>query len=133
MPDHDVTPPVDRDRLTLLYVLYNARLVRHLRARLGARWPAAEDIAQDTWVMVAARLAECRVTDAFAFTWICELARTATLAHMRGTRRETTVDFTEFEAALLLPSAPAAEDEAIANTVVLAMLDQEPAPLEVAA
>ncbi|MEW5529432.1 RNA polymerase sigma factor [Streptomyces virginiae] len=125
--------PGDRDRLTLLYVIYNARLVRHLRARLGARWPAAEDIAQDTWVMVAARLAECRVTDDYAFTWICELTRTATLAHMRGTRRETITDFTSFTAGLLLPTVPSAEDEALANTVVLAMLDQEPMPLEVAA
>ncbi|MCX4720018.1 hypothetical protein OG818_30305 [Streptomyces virginiae] len=125
--------PGSRDRLTLLYVIYNARLVRHLRARLGSRWPTAEDIAQDTWVMVAARLAECRVTDDYAFTWITELTRSATLAHMRGTRRETTVDFTAFEAHLMLPPAPAAEDEALANTVVLAMLDQEPTELEAAA
>ncbi|MFJ5547014.1 RNA polymerase sigma factor [Streptomyces sp. NPDC093225] len=132
MLDIDGTP-VDRDRLSLLYVIYNARLVRHLRARLGARWPAAEDIAQDTWVLVARRLTECRVTDNYAFAWITELARTATLAHMRGTRRERVTDFADFEASGLLPSAPAAEDEALANTVILAMLDEEPTPLGAAA
>ncbi|MEU6170183.1 RNA polymerase sigma factor [Streptomyces tanashiensis] len=131
MPDQDGI--ADRDRLTLLYVIYNAQLVRHLRAHLGTRWPAAEDIAQDTWLLVAARLDECCTGDDEAFAWIVELARTATLAHMRGTRRESTVDFTDFEAQLLLPPAPAAEDEAIANTVVLAMLDQEPTEMEAAA
>ncbi|MFE0654075.1 RNA polymerase sigma factor [Streptomyces sp. NPDC059534] len=131
MPDHDGI--ADRDRLTLLFVIYNARLVRHLRAHLGTRWPAAEDIAQDTWLLAAARLDECRTADDEAFDWIVGLARTATLAHMRGTRRETTIDFTAFEAHLLLPPAPAAEDEAIANTTMLAMLDQEPTELEAAA
>ncbi|MFB8407535.1 RNA polymerase sigma factor [Streptomyces sp. NPDC055912] len=132
-PQPSVTGPCDRDRLTLLFVIYNARLVRHLRAHLGTRWPAAEDIAQDTWLLVAARLEACRSDDDEAFAWIVALARTATLAHMRGTSRETTVDFTAFEADLLLPSAPAAEDEALANAVVLDPLGQEPGPLEVAA
>ncbi|MDX3536194.1 sigma factor [Streptomyces sp. MB09-01] len=132
MLDVDGTPG-DRDRLSLLYVIYNARLVRHLRARLGTRWESAEDIAQATWVLVAERVAKCGVTDDEAFGWIAELARAAMLAHMRGTRRETTTDFTSLAAGLLLPTVPSAEEEALANTVVLAMLDQEPTPLEVAA
>ncbi|MGW7469550.1 RNA polymerase sigma factor [Streptomyces xantholiticus] len=124
----------DADRLTLLFVIYNARLVRHLRARLGPQWELAEDLAQETWARVTKDLGACRASDDRAFPWICRIAQRATFDHFRLARstRESATDFTG-PAAGSLPPAPAAEDVAIANGVVLAMLAETASPLEVAA
>lgn len=126
---------VDQDRLFLLYVIYNAKLVRHLRARLGGRWELAEDLAQDTWEIVTRKLHTCRASDDAAFPWILTVARTATAAHFRRarTRYDMPTDLTGDGAGALLPAAPAAEDEALANVTVLAMLSEQAAPLGVVA
>ncbi|MER0450169.1 sigma factor [Streptomyces sp. Edi4] len=86
---------LDRERLTLLFVIYNERLVRTLRGRLGRRWELAEDIAQETWVKVAQKLASCRASDDRAFPWISTIARRATVDYFRLARntRELPTDF----------------------------------------
>lgn len=125
---------VDQDRLTLLFTIYNERLVRTLRARLGSNWHLADDLAQDTWLLVTRKLHTCRATDDRAFPWISTVARTATTAHFRRARnvREAATDFSG-AASRMLPSAPAAEDVAVSRIIALMLAADSPAPLGVAA
>ncbi|MEV6726869.1 sigma factor [Streptomyces xanthochromogenes] len=86
---------VDQERLTLLFVIYNERLVRTLRGRLGSRWELAEDIAQETWAKVVQKLDTCRASDDRAFPWIAVIARRAASDYFRLARntRELPTDF----------------------------------------
>ncbi|MFE2045925.1 RNA polymerase sigma factor [Streptomyces sp. NPDC059477] len=109
---------VDAGRLETLYVIYNARLVRYLRARLGARWELADDLAQDAWVRVAQRLHTCRVSDAEAFGWLCTVARSVTADHLRRARHEVPADFSG-RGEGRLPWSESAEDVVVARLVLV--------------
>ncbi|MET9376269.1 sigma factor [Streptomyces sp. NPDC002992] len=131
----DVTAAVAADRLSGLFAAYNDRLVRRLRARLGRYdWHLAEDLASETWARAVRGIENYRGTDEQAFGWLARISDFATADHYRAARntRETATDFTG-PAAYVLPSAPTAEDEALAHQVILAMLTQAPTPLGVAA
>jgi RNA polymerase sigma-70 factor (ECF subfamily) len=125
---------VDRDRLELFFVIYNARLVRYLRGRLGVRWALADDLAQETWLQVARSLHTCRAADDKAFGWLCTIARRTAIHYFRLARntREIAADFTG-AAELGLPLAASAEDVAITRIIALMLAADSPVPLGVAA
>ncbi|MER6334653.1 DUF6284 family protein [Streptomyces sp. NPDC001034] len=81
----------DSDRFVLLHTIYNARLVRYLRARMSTgEWMHAEEVAHTVWATAAARLHTLRESDDKAFGWLCEIGRHAVAAYYlreRGRRK----------------------------------------------
>lgn len=121
------------DRFELLYTLYAGRVRAYVAAYLGRTfWPAdpslVDDLTQDTWEQVWRSLPTLRASDDRAMGWLTTVARRAVIAHYRRarTRREAPADF-DGPQGRLLPVAPSAEDQALADDIALAML-REPVP-----
>ncbi|MFI0901815.1 hypothetical protein [Streptomyces sp. NPDC020983] len=121
------------DRLSHLFELYNDRLVRTLRARLGRyHWHLAEDIAAATWLRVVQKIGEVPAGDKQAFDWLSRLAWSEQSSHFR-LAREVPTDFSG-RGAYKLPMTAAAEDIALARvTQLVPAADAAPAPVAVAA
>jgi DNA-directed RNA polymerase specialized sigma24 family protein len=130
MPD---TTDTQSERLSRLFELHNARLVRALRARLGRyNWHLAEDIAAATWLRAVQKIGRIPAGDKQAFEWLLALAWAAQCSHFR-LAREVPTDFSG-RGAYKLPPAPAAEDIALARiTQFVRSTDAGPAPVAVAA
>jgi RNA polymerase sigma factor (sigma-70 family) len=120
MPDVSAgqSPTGDEEaRFELLYVVYGRRVRSYVAARLGRKdFHLAEDLAQETWLEVWRSLASLRAADDAAFGWLAVIARRVISRHFRRHRNvcETPTDYTG-PAVRLLPTAPAAEDIAVAR------------------
>lgn len=115
MPDITESPG---ERLSRLFVRYNDRLTRALRARLGRYdWHLAEDIAAATWLRAVQKIGQLPAGDTQAFGWLSTLAWSAQYSHLR-LEREIPTDFSN-RGAYKLPSALAAEDVALAEVMQL--------------
>lgn len=110
------------DLLATVFVTHSARLTRTVAAEIGD-WHQAEDIVQEAFAIAAADIP----TDPEQALMLLRLAIREQIADLVGA--EEPVELLDSH----VPAFPAAEDEALANVVILAMLTQEPTPLGVAA
>lgn len=116
------------ERVAALYGAYATRTLAYVRARLGRYdWHLAEDLTSETFLRVTLKIHQLKATDDKAFPWIAAIARSviANYFQLARNRRERPTDFEA--GAYRLPTAPAAEDVALANATIRAML-AEPAP-----
>ncbi len=107
-------------RLEGLYLRYAARVARVAQARTRD-FHAAEDVASETWTRAAAWIPTLRADDDHAWAWLATITRRAAIDYYRP--RRSTEKPTDWDtAADMLPTAPAAEDEALTRAAMRAAL-----------
>ena len=115
------------ERLDGLYRRYADKVARVAQARTRDLY-AAQDVAAEAWARAAAYIPTLRADDDHAGAWLAAITRRAASDFYRPKGgpfrdRSSTEEPTDWEATPdMLPTAPAAEDEALAMTTVRAAL-----------
>lgn len=123
----------ETDQLSSIFATHSVRLTRWVYNRLDrADWHLAEDLVQETfvWLLELGGVGDLSVDEAGAVLEM--LARHVIDDHYRQMGPEP-MDLGDLAQDDQAPVEASAEDTALANIVVLAMLTEVPAPLEVAA
>jgi DNA-directed RNA polymerase specialized sigma24 family protein len=89
------TTDTQNQRLSRLFELHNARLVRALRARLGRyNWHLAEELAAATWLHVVEAAGTIPAVDpGRQFVVLCAMARAEMNSYLSRGRIEVLTDF----------------------------------------
>lgn len=103
------------ERLDRLFRLYNRRVVALART-LANHADDADDIAADTWVVATRWIGTLKADDDQAMGWLATLTRHAVRDFYKPRRnREQPRDWSDTVSSFALPTAPAAEDVALAE------------------
>lgn len=103
------------ERLDRLFRLYNRRVVALART-LANHADDADDIAADTWVVATRWITTLEADDDHAMGWLATLTRHAVRDFYKPRRnREQPRDWSDTVSSFALPTAPAAEDVALAE------------------
>ncbi|MGW1269863.1 RNA polymerase sigma factor [Streptomyces sp. NPDC002491] len=106
------------ERLDRLFRLYNRRVVALART-LANHADDADDIAADTWVVATRWIGTLKADDDQAMGWLATLTRHAVRDFYKPRRnREQPRDWSDTVSSFALPTAPAAEDVALAEEPV---------------